>query len=561
MEPGHGAPNASIAKLKAVSADVRAALHRVGLEQFVDKLAAQDICTMQDAQLVTDDQMHLLALNTVGLRNKFRLAFPLLPQPAGVTLAQQVQTAVPPLPQVLLDDLGIKADEYILWPPASQRGVAMAWQALRDMMATFQEHANSPKHAEKTEAALRSRGWFKSHLPAHRRKPGEVDLSLPMDENPVYPLMRQVQTTSQQAVAAFRAGASCVCFVGGGGVGKTTAAFDLLGKEWGLYMSAVAAGQRQPECGAVPRFLRALPETGSIDDVRRAVCQEVLSRMLVLYVLYRRGLVKTPLEWLLAQLGGAATLIDRVGQCFELFARTSQDDADLERWLRAKFVALGLLKTDKPVLVLDEAHVWSHYGQYYCGLPGRYGNLLQAVALCLVGMRWRQVFVGTQMRLADPAVVVASGVGKTPEAELYVVPVSLFLPPRGVLDVLASALPLDLKKPEVLRALAPLSEQLVGRPRFVGSFITSFLKLVAMSEVNSPDLCSALVSHFPAFVRDLHIHLVCRFRELSQIGDTLGHGVHPSHGPSAGPGALSGSARGSGTRAPPKSSAVPAEQA
>jgi hypothetical protein len=174
---------------------------------------------------------------------------------------------------------------------------------------------------------------------------------------------------------------------------------------------------------------------------------------------------------------------------------------------------------------LDEAQIWSRYGKYEYGLSGaaaawglppikEHGSLLQVAALCLAQMQWRQVFVGTQMRLADAAAV-ASGVGKTTEAELFMVPVSLFLSPQGVLDVLASALPLDLEKSEVRGALAPLAEQLSGRPRFVGKFITSFLQLVAISEVASAlRIFSDVVRPLPSLlvassIRDSLVSLVC----------------------------------------------------
>jgi hypothetical protein len=88
------------------------------------------------------------------------------------------------------------------------------------------------------------------------------------------------------------------------------------------------------------------------------------------------------------------------------------------------------------------------------------------------------------MRLAEAAAVL-SAVGKSTKEEVFVVPVSLFLSERGVLDVLASALMLDLTKPDVLRALALVAVRLVGRPRFVGAFLTSFLSLVARSPVGS----------------------------------------------------------------------------
>jgi hypothetical protein len=213
----------------------------------------------------------------------------------------------------LLNDLGVPPEEYKAWPDEVVAVVAEAWERLRkEKLATFQEHASRPRHAEQIESALQARHWFRAHLPAHRRELGKVDLSLPVEENPLYPHMRQVRQASQQALDAFaEKGAACVCFLGGSGVGKTTAAFDLLSKEWGFYISAVQhdAMRYTPEYGPPAAFLQRVASHGSDADVIAAVLCDVTARMLVLYLLHCKGLVKTPLDWLLAQLDGAAALI------------------------------------------------------------------------------------------------------------------------------------------------------------------------------------------------------------------------------------------------------------
>jgi hypothetical protein len=423
-----------------------------------------------------------------------------------------------------LNELGIQAADYNRWPDYALLVVAQAWRALRGKMATFQQHANRPIHAEETEAALRARGWSRSHLPAHRRTIGEVDFALPVEENPLHPHMQQVHQASEQAIDAFaKRGAICVCFLGGSGVGKTTAAFDLLSKEWGFYLSAVEHQVAlQPEYGAPAHFLQLVPKEAQEEEVIQATLRDLLSRMLVLYVLHVRGLVTTPLAWLLAQLDGAAALIGALEDLVTPFLGNVVEDS-LAWLLRLLWERQLLNHPKKPLVVIDEAQIWCRYGQYAYGDPtGKPGNLLQVVAVCLAKRKWLQVLVGTQMRLADASAVL-SYVAKNINPEVFVVPVSLFLSEKRVLDVLASPLKLDVANSEVQRVLAPLALQLVGRPRFVGRFITSFLKLVASFKVGPSDLASELAAHLHAFKLELCPKLISRFVQLRAFAGSLGH--------------------------------------
>jgi hypothetical protein len=191
--------------------------------------------------------------------------------------------------------------------PLLQMVVGVAWHAMRargDCWDRFAEQASRTRSATAVTQALKERKWFKADLPFHRRKAGTVDFTLPLAENPLHAGMTQVHHACREMTRALNHETpAVVCVVGASGVGKTASAFELLGQQWGLYLAAVYRNAlRLPRYGAPANFLQKLSYDADQVTVEKELCLDLVCRLLVLFLARHKGVVKTPLDWLIAQL-------------------------------------------------------------------------------------------------------------------------------------------------------------------------------------------------------------------------------------------------------------------
>jgi hypothetical protein len=83
-------------------------------------------------------------------------------------------------------------------------------------------------------------------------------------------------------------------------------------------------------------------------DVEHALCTELAARCIALLILFEKGLITTPLQWLIAQIDGFSTYIERI--CYAIHGRWNLDRLFLNTLLEA--VAKAMNMHDRPCMSL-----------------------------------------------------------------------------------------------------------------------------------------------------------------------------------------------------------------
>ncbi|POG54464.1 hypothetical protein GLOIN_2v1740002 [Rhizophagus irregularis DAOM 181602=DAOM 197198] len=321
---------------------------------------------------------------------------------------------------------------------------------------------------------------FKTPLPygVTKRTCDRIDLCLPPFEvntemtykNPLYHEPQFLETVRLVRNKIKKYEQDIIVLAGVTGGGKTSTTFAIAAELWAVHIDcsnflSEYNNQLSDLLGAVRAKTPPFNDTTLQEWALRQLDIDFVSRMLILVKMYVEQKIKTPKDWLLAQLYS----LDK--KSINLICENLSELSTRELSILIHFIN-QCLKIERILFIQDEAQCLCRpeYGEYTgSNETNKPWNFLQAYTNHMIAFKFEvtHIISGTNMHMSS-GISLDTSVGKEPSRAVHLVLKLPYLSPDDVTKVLDTVINMEGVSPETLLYLGNI---LKGRPRNCASFL------------------------------------------------------------------------------------------